>query len=250
VPRFFLYLEYDGSGFDGWQIQPNSITVQGELKRVLELIFRQPIEVMGSGRTDAGVHASHQVAHIDLDKTPDFGRFLRSLNALLPEKCKVWDIKQVHNNAHCRFDALSRSYEYRIIQRPSPLRDLNSWFLNQKLDIELLQKAAEFIPKFENFEFFSKPNPTNIGSTFCKIRDSYWELKSNDELVFHISSNRFLHHMVRYLVGSMVRIATSKLEFHQFEKILSGQYRDYVHLKAPAKGLCLSDIEYPESIWL
>ncbi len=249
MPRFFLFLEYDGSGFNGWQTQPNSLTVQGELKRVLELIYKYEMDVMGSGRTDAGVHASHQVAHVDLKEKPDFGRFLRSVNALLPNTCKVWDIIEVNESAHCRFDALNRSYEYRIIQRPSPLRNFNSWFLNQQLNVDLLQKAAELIPTFENFEFFCKPNPGNIGSTFCKIIESRWEKKSEHLFVFHISSNRFLHHMVRYLVGSMARIATGKLEMHSFKSILEGNNPEYVHLKAPAKGLCLTHVSFPDSIW-
>lgn len=246
MPRFFLYLEYDGSQFEGWQIQPGVSTVQGELNLALKTICKSEVFVYGSGRTDAGVHASFQVAHADLPQEYEKGKILRSLNALLPAGCKVWDIQLVNNDAHARFDATDRSYVYKVITNPSPLRDHTSWYLNNRLDFNLMCDAAHLITAVTNFETFSKPNPGNIGSTFCKVSLAEWKQISDDEFHFHITANRFLHHMVRYLVGSMIRIGDYKLSLERFNNVLQGIDTDYVHLKAPAKGLCLTHISFPK----
>lgn len=250
MARYFLYIEYVGTPFAGWQKQPDALTVQGELERCIKLVTRQDCLVYGSGRTDAGVHASHQVAHVDLDEVIDLQKFAYRLNSILHQQIKVWEIKAVHSEAHARFDAISRAYSYKIVTKPSPLRASNAWIMNSDLDFNLMKEAASYIPKISSFKPFSKDNPTNIGSEFCKVEIAFWESQQESEYVFSIKSDRFLHHMVRYLVGSMFKVGTQTLSLETFKNALEGNESNFVHLKAPAHGLCLTEVNYPDSCFI
>lgn len=250
VHRYFLYIDYDGTDYSGWQYQPNHPTVQAEIENALKIYFRENITIYGSGRTDAGVHASAQVAHFDWKDSIDLGKVQRGINGILPKDIRIWKIREVNPEIHARFDATHRAYTYRFVNRQTAIKSRISWFTHVPVNIELMQKAAAFIPTVTNFNPFSKENRDNIGSEFCTVTRSEWEIREDDEYLFHIRSNRFLHHMVRYLVGSMYRVGLGELDIEEFHKALKGEIPNYVHLKAPAAGLCLSEVGYEESVFV
>lgn len=250
MPRYFLYVEFLGTAYNGWQSQPDGNTIQQKIERALGLIFKvDSMPIMGSGRTDAGVHASGQVAHFDVQSDIDIGKTQFQLNGILPKDIRILRIKKVNDQAHARFDAISRTYQYRLLTSPSPLRECTAWFNAKSIHVDLLHQCATLIPEVTDFSHFSKENPGNIGSVFCNIESACWKTIKDDEYIFEIKSNRFLRHMVRYLVGGMIKTATGIHSVDDFEKALHGKIPNYVHLKAPAHALCLSEVAYPNSIF-
>ncbi|NCP84353.1 MAG: tRNA pseudouridine(38-40) synthase TruA [Bacteroidetes bacterium] len=249
--RYFLFIEYLGTNFNGWQSQPDQKTIQDEIERVLRIITgKKDLKIVGSGRTDSGVHASNQVAHLYIETELDTHKFKYQANSLMKSGISIWDIKKVKPEIHARFAATSRAYKYTIITRPSPLREQSAWFYNAEIDLKKLQACANLLTTVTDYSTFSKENPGNIGSEFCTIERAEWEKVKEDEFVFYIKSNRFLRHMVRYLVGSMLKVGKGELSIQEFEKALRGENENYVHLKAPANGLCLIEVNYPNEVFL
>ena len=240
--RYFIELAYKGKNYHGWQIQPDAISVQGKINKVISTVLRENIIITGAGRTDAGVHASQMFAHFDTDKilNNDFGF---RLNALLPDDIVIYNIKLVHNDAHARFDAHSRSYEYKIWLGRNPFSLDTSWQLyNQKLDIDLMNQAAEILYEYEDFECFSKVK-TGVYTFNCNVTNAIWVLKDN-ELTFHISANRFLRNMVRAIVGTLIDVGTKKITINDFKKIIDSKNRSNAGTSVPAKGLFLTKVAY------
>ena len=249
--RYFLFIEYLGTNFNGWQSQPDLNTIQDEIERVLRIISgKKDLKIFGSGRTDSGVHASNQVAHLDVESDLNTHKFKYQANSLMKTGICIWDIKQVNPEIHARFAASSRAYEYKIITRPSPLREQSAWFYNAEIDLDKLQECANLLSTVTDYSTFSKENPGNIGSEFCTIEHAEWKKVKEDEYVFYIKSNRFLRHMVRYLVGSMLKVGKGDLSIQEFEKALRGESDNHVHLKAPANGLCLIEVNYPSQVFI
>lgn len=240
--RYFIELAYKGKNYHGWQIQPDVISVQEEINKALSTVLKEDICIVGAGRTDTGVHASQMFAHFDTDKVlaENFGF---RLNALLPDDIVIFKTQLVHNDAHARFDASSRSYEYKIWLGRNPFSLDTSWQLyNQKLDIELMNKAAEILYEYEDFECFSKVK-TDVHTFNCKVTNAKWVVNNND-VTFHISANRFLRNMVRAIVGTLIDVGIGKITINDFRKIIESKNRSNAGTSVPAKGLFLTKVVY------
>lgn len=246
--RYFLELSYRGTQFHGWQIQKNAFTVQECLETALSTYFQTPISVMGSGRTDTGVHASMQVCHFDLELIFDREKFLKAINAILPKDISIHSIRKVKPDAHARFHALERSYVYRIIFRKSPFLDGLAWQYFFDPDVDKMNLAAKALLRHDDFESFSKVH-TEVNHFLCQIKYARWEQK-DDELLFHITANRFLRGMVRTIVGTLLDVGLGRRSVDEMDLIIESRNRLKAGKASPAKGLFLSRIEYPKDIYL
>jgi len=242
MSRFKLVCQYDGSSFHGWQLQKDKRTVQGELEKAISKLNKgKSIHVVGSGRTDAGVHAFGQVAHFDINTKLGINTLRKAINGNLNEDCYVNSVEVVNDEFHARFSAMQREYIYSCRQTRN-LLDRNRIWYTGKLNILKLNDAARILIGKHDFLSFSKKNP-QIKNTICNIYQSEW--KKTDEIVnYRISGNRFLHHMVRYLVGSMVAISQGNYSIEQLNKELYNPSSDSKQFKAPAYGLLLNHISY------
>ena len=248
INRYFLEFSYKGTHYHGWQSQANAITVQDELEDALSLLLNQPIAVVGSGRTDTGVHASQQFLHFDTEKELQEETLLKKINAILPFDIAVYRLLKVKNDAHARFDALWRSYEYRIYLKKTPFMHDSAWLFFQKLDIDAMNAAAEKLTHYDDFECFSKVK-TEVKTFICKIRTAYWEQKEH-EIVFHITANRFLRGMVRAIVGTLIEIGLGKKSPEHIIKVIESKDRGKAGKSVPPQGLYLSEVVYPENIFI
>lgn len=246
--RYFLELAYKGTKYHGWQIQANAHTVQDEINSALTTILRIPIETMGSGRTDTGVHARQQYLHFDVHENLDKGDLLKRLNAILPKDIAVYDLHEVSLDAHARFDATSRSYEYHISIRKNPFEEELSWHYFNKLDLKAMNEASALLLEVSDFECFSKVK-TGVNHFECEIKKACWEQKEQ-RLIFHITANRFLRGMVRAIVGTLVLVGEHKLDLGDFQTILQRQNRRNAGPSAPACGLYLCHVAYPAGIFI
>lgn len=246
--RYFLELSYKGTPFHGWQKQSNAFTVQECIESALSTYFRSEVSIMGSGRTDTGVHASMQVCHFDWEQEIDQFRFLKAINGILPKEIAIHKIREVKKDAHARFDADERSYFYRIIFRKDPFLEDLAWLSYFQPDVPKMNQAIEALLVQDDFECFSKVN-TEVNHFRCNIFSAHWEQNDN-ELVFHITANRFLRGMVRAIVGTLMEIGLGKRSPEDMEKIILSKDRTKAGKSAPAKGLFLSRIKYPELIYL
>lgn len=245
MPRFVVELAFDGTRYSGWQKQPETLTLQGEVETGLAIVFKQPVSIMGSGRTDAGVHAEQQFAHFDVDLDDvrfDKERFLHSLRSLVPGDILVKDIRQVDVDFHARFDAVSRQYRYQIAFERSVFDRAYSWYVGELPHIEIMFESARLLIGAYDFESFSKNNP-DLGNSFCDVSVAEFREVSGG-LHFRIKSNRFLHHMVRSITGNLVDVGRGKLSLDDFARKLEHTDRSRGGFTAPAKGLFLEKIEY------
>lgn len=246
--RYFLELSYKGTAFHGWQIQNNAFTVQECLESSLSTYLRQPITVMGSGRTDTGVHATMQVCHFDLKEGTLGENFLKGINSILPREISIHSVRPVKPDAHARFDAFRRSYFYRIIFQKSPFLDDLAWLYFHPLDVEKMNQAAQVLLRHEDFECFSKVH-TEVTHFRCQIISARWEQK-DDQLLFHITANRFLRGMVRAIVGTLIEVGLGFRKVEEMDELILSRNRAKAGKAAPAKGLFLSQILYPKDIYL
>ncbi|HET8828048.1 MAG TPA: tRNA pseudouridine(38-40) synthase TruA [Pelobium sp.] len=248
--RYFLSLSYKGSAYHGWQSQPNALAVQEVLEKALKVFFRFDVETLGCGRTDSGVHATQFYAHIDLPSQIEINqeKFLKSLNSLLPSDIAVAELISVHNDAHARFDATLRAYQYHINFQKNPFKADSSWFIKDELDLPEMQKAAAIIKDYEDFGAFCKSKADNF-TNICHIQKSEWE-KTRDGLIYHVSANRFLRNMVRAIVGTLVDVGKGKISAETMHQIIQSQNRSVAGASVPACGLFLTQVEYPYIITL
>lgn len=246
--RYFLELSYKGTPFHGWQIQKNAFTVQECLESALSTYFRKPIFVVGSGRTDTGVHASMQVCHFDLVDTLPEENFLKAINSILPKEISIHSIRAVKLDAHARFSARRRSYIYRIIFRKNPFLNEWAWQCFHNPDVEKMNEASKALLRHADFECFSKVH-TDVKHFRCEIISAHWEQKE-DQLLFHITANRFLRGMVRAIVGTLMEVGLGLRNVESMDELILSRNRAVAGKAAPAKGLSLSQIVYPEDIYL
>ncbi|MCL7753941.1 tRNA pseudouridine(38-40) synthase TruA [Polaribacter sp. Z022] len=240
--RYFIELSYNGKNYHGWQIQPDVISVQEKLNKAVSTIFQEKIEVVGAGRTDTGVHASQMFAHFDIEKEPK-GDIPHKLNSLLPHDIVVYDFFSVDNEKHARFDAKSRSYEYKIWLGRNPFLLDFSWQIHsQNLDLNLMNEAAKLLLEYTDFQTFSKVK-TDVYTYNCNVTEAVWKQVDN-ELIFYITANRFLRNMVRAIVGTLVDVGLGKISKEDFRKIIESKNRSNAGLSVPAKGLFLTKIKY------
>lgn len=244
--RYFLELSYKGTNYHGWQYQPNAISVQEKINDGLSKLLKVPINIMGAGRTDAGVHATQMFAHFDITQEFDKEVILFKINSYLPDDIVIYRFIEVGDKAHTRFDATSRSYEYRIVIGRNPFLLETSWqFFHRTLNIEIMNEAAAILLEYKDFKCFSK-SKTDVSTYNCNITNAQWILKNNN-LTFHISADRFLRNMVRAIVGTLVNVGLGKTSIEEFKNIIESRDRKRAGLSVPAKGLFLTKIVYPNS---
>jgi tRNA pseudouridine38-40 synthase len=247
--RYFIFISYKGTSYHGWQVQPNSVTVQKILDEALSVVLNEKISTIGAGRTDTGVHASFFCAHFD-SLSPDLltiKNLVFRLNQYLPADISVNSLKKVLPDASARYSAISRTYKYFISRTKDPFFDSSSWYLHGNIDIEAMNKACNILYNHSDFASFSRLH-SGAKTNICRIYHAEWE-ETDNRLVFTIRADRFLRNMVRAIVGSMVDVGFGKKDLREFEDIILAKDRCSAGKSAPAKGLFLVDIEYPEEIF-
>ncbi|MBL4605966.1 MAG: tRNA pseudouridine(38-40) synthase TruA [Flavobacteriaceae bacterium] len=240
--RYFIELSYKGTNYHGWQIQPDANSVQQEINTAISTILQEEILIVGAGRTDAGVHASQMFAHFNCKKELT-NAFVYKFNAILSNDIVIYALTKVADEKHARFDAVSRSYEYKVWLGRNPFLLETAWQLHQKeLDVEKMNEAASILLEYEDFESFSKVK-TDVRTFNCIITEAIWK-KEGQELTFYITANRFLRNMVRAIVGTLVEVGLGKKTVDDFRKVIESKKRSEAGLSVPAHGLFLTEVKY------
>jgi tRNA pseudouridine38-40 synthase len=244
--RYFLEIAYDGTHYHGWQVQPNALSVQEVLDDCLSKILRRSISSTGSGRTDTGVHASQQFVHFDVEQELDTRQLVYRLNRILPNDISARNLYMVASDAHARFNAHARTYHYYITLTKNPFKRYYAYYHSRPLDVEKMNEAAAILLQHQDFTTFSKVK----GDTRhyrCSIYEAVWR-QQGEELMFTVKANRFLRGMVRLVVGTLVDVGRGKLTVQAFEQIVASQDRSQSSGAAPAEGLFLAKVEYPDEL--
>lgn len=249
MKRYFIYLSYNGSAYNGWQVQPGKPTIQAELEKALSTVLREDIAVKGAGRTDTGVHASYFVAHFDSDNAAHIlDRLVYKLNSLLPHDIAVKRITEVKADAHARFSAISRTYSYVISTKKDPFNIKLRAKIFDKPDIALMNIAAKYMLDYKDFTSFSKLH-TDVKTNICNIEFANWKAM-DDQIVFEIKADRFLRNMVRAIVGTHLDIGRGKYKPEYIKSIIESMDRSAAGKSVEPNGLYLTDIQYPEDIFI
>lgn len=247
--RFFIYFSYKGTAYHGWQIQPNGISVQEVLTRTLCTILRTELEIVGAGRTDTGVHAKLMVAHFDFEGTLPLAFDLTAkLNSFLPNDIAIFKIVEVKPDAHARFDAISRRYEYHIVTQKNVFKNDLAARESFKLNFEAMNAAAKTLTEFRDFTSFSKLH-TDVKTNNCVITHAAWSQQA-DGWIFTIQADRFLRNMVRAIVGTLFEVGRQKMSVEEFKAVIEAKNRCKAGASVPAHGLYLVDIKYPNDIFI
>lgn len=243
--RYFIKLAYKGTNYSGWQIQPNAPSVEATIETALSTILSEAIDIVGCGRTDTGVHAKEYYAHFDFEG--DFPKaFVPRLNKFLPKDIVIFEIKKVSDEAHARFGATHRAYQYHIVFDKNPFEIETAWsyYNARNLDVEKMQEAAQLLLNYKEFEPFCKAGHQS-NTVLCDVRRAEWEIKE-DRLVFHIAANRFLRGMVRLIVGACINIGIGKITIKDLKTAMDTQTTVKKSYSVPAEGLYLCDIRYDD----
>lgn len=240
--NYKMILQYDGTGYSGWQIQENAKTIQQEIINAIKIILKEEVNLIGSGRTDAGVHALGQVANFRSEKEIDLYKFQFSLNSILPQDISVLSIEKVRESFHSRFDAKKRSYIYLISQFKSPFYKNYSFFYPQKIDLEILSDLSKLFLGRKNFSSFCKKK-SEVENKFCEVNEISWS-NQFDLIVFKVSADRFLHGMVRAIVGTLLKALKMEKPEEYIQEVFRSEDREFAGEAVPAKGLFLYKVEY------
>ncbi|GAA0536385.1 tRNA pseudouridine(38-40) synthase TruA [Chitinophaga japonensis] len=243
--RYFIEVSYKGTTFAGFQVQENADTVQAAIDRALSILFRDRIVTTGSSRTDAGVHALQNFLHFDT-ALPLHPQFLYKINAILPQDIVLKAVYQVPPDAHARFAALGRSYEYYLYTRKDPFMRDRGYYFPYRIDLDKLEAAAAIVKDYTDFTTFSKRN-TQVKTFLCAIQESYWTVKDT-HFVYNVAANRFLRGMVRGLVGTMLRVGRGRLSLEEFRQVIEGRDCTRADFAVPPQGLFLVQVAYPEGL--
>lgn len=243
ILRYFIEFAYNGKNYHGFQSQPDAASVQETLEKALSTLLRETIAIVGAGRTDAGVHAKQMFAHFDTEQILDYSILTKKLNSFLPIDIVVYRIFEVDKEAHTRFDASSRTYEYYIHTYKDAFIQEGSWYCHQTLDVDAMNNACKILFEYTDFECFSKVH-TDVNTFNCKISEAYWEQNGN-QLKFTITADRFLRNMVRAIVGTLINIGTHKIDENQLKQIIESKNRSQAGFSVPAHGLYLVKVKYP-----
>ena len=246
--RYFITFTYRGTDFHGSQTQPNGNTVQAEMEQAFATILRTPVALTFAGRTDAGVHADKMVAHFDVEKAVP-ANFAARLNNLLPDSIAIRDLQRVTDEAHARFDALERTYHYRITMRKDPFASQTRTRVKEGLDFEAMNKAAQLLLGKQDFASFCRVH-TDVKTTICDVREARWVVENEYEAYFVITADRFLRNMVRAVVGTLFEIGRGKMTQAQLADIIAAKDRCKAGHSAPAEGLSLVEIKYPKNLFI
>ena len=247
MARYFLEISYNGTPYHGWQRQPNAITIQQVLEEKLSTILRSTIHIVGAGRTDTGVHAKQIMAHFDFVDQLETDKLVYKMNSILPAEIAIQKIKLVPPEAHARFDATSRCYEYLISLKKDPFLIRNAYYVKKPLDLDVMNKAANILLNHTNFKCFSK-SKTDVKTYNCNIAEAFWK-KEGDVLVFRIRADRFLRNMVRAITGTLLEVGSGKRKVADMHEIIESKNRSNAGVSVPAKGLYLTQVKYPNSIF-
>jgi tRNA pseudouridine38-40 synthase len=251
VHRYFIRLSYNGTAFCGWQFQPNAPTVQEELNKKMSMLLREQIECVGCGRTDSGVHARKFYAHFDSvkDDLADNEKVIFRLNKILPDGIAIQQIyKMASDNAHARYSATWRSYEYHISRVKDPFGPDLSWELHEKLNMAAMNRGAKVLLEYKDFISFSKTGG-NSKTTLCEVKKAGWH-RTETGMYFTITANRFLRNMVRAIVGTLVDVGRGKITPEDVHRIIKSGKRSQAGTSVPAEGLYLTEIKYPVAFGL
>ena len=241
--RRFIQLSYDGAAYHGWQKQPNARSVQQTLQEALSMLLQTDIEVVGAGRTDAGVSARMMVAHFETDKACDNEQLVYKLNKLLPHDIAVQRIWEVSDEMHARFSASSRTYHYYIHTRKDPFVRQYSWLVTFPLDFARMNEAASRLPDFDDFTSFSKVN-TDTKTNLCNVTEARWTQEGENTWRFTITANRFLRNMVRAIVGTLIEVGRGRMTVDEFCQVIEQRNRCSAGDSVPGHALSLVDVSY------
>jgi tRNA pseudouridine38-40 synthase len=244
--RYLFQISYLGTNYHGWQSQNNAVGVQEIVEKTLSTILREEISIVGSGRTDTGVHCAKQFFHADIEKTFEKDKLIIQLNSYLPKDIAIHRIQKIKPGASARYDAFERTYQYHITQIKDPLRTGLSFYCFKSLDVPTMNKAAALLVGLHDFECFSKVK-TDVNHFLCDIKRANWNQKK-ELLVFTITANRFLRGMVRAVVGTLLDVGTGKISMKEFQEIIKSKDRKKAGMNVPPDGLFLTDVKYPKSI--
>ncbi len=250
--RFFIRFAYDGTAFHGSQRQPNGITVQETMEQALAMIFREEVPLTFAGRTDAGVHAREMYAHMDIGEQAmrrEGERLVFRLNGILPDSIAIYDIYPVKDDAHARFDAVRRTYEYHIVDHKDPFLCQQATRVRLGLDFDAMNEAAQLLIGKQDFASFCRTN-TDVKTTICDLTHAEWRELGNGHAVFTIAADRFLRNMVRAVVGTLFEVGRGKMTKEQFAEVIAQHNRCAAGDSAPAEGLYLTKVEYPKELFL
>jgi tRNA pseudouridine38-40 synthase len=245
--RYFLEVAYKGTNYSGFQSQKNANTIQAEIQKAFKIILKKELELTGSSRTDAGVHAYQNYFHFDIESELS-SQLVYNLNAILPVDIALKDLRKVNDNAHCRFDAVSREYKYHIYQKKNPFLTDTAFYFPYTLDIEAMQKAAVVIKDYSDFTSFSKRN-TQVKSFVCDIKESSWVIHDG-RLIYNVKANRFLRGMVRALTATMLNLGRRKIDLTTFRRIIETKDCTLANFSAPAHGLFLTEVCFPGNYFI
>lgn len=245
--RYFFEISYNGTHYHGWQNQKNAVGVQQVVEEALSKLLREDISIVGSGRTDTGVHCIQQFFHADIEKVFIPNDLVHRLNAFLPKDIAIRNIFQVRDEAHARYDAYERSYQYKITRVKDPLLVGYAYYYFRDLDIPTMERASALLIGEHDFECFSKVK-TDVNHFICNIKEASWNQKG-DVLVFSITANRFLRGMVRAVVGTLLDVGNGKLTVKQFQEVLKSKDRKKAGMNAPPEGLYLTQVKYHKSLY-
>lgn len=241
--RYFLKISFNGKNYHGWQVQENAHSVQAELEKSLSVYLQEKFSTIGCGRTDTGVHAKLFYVHFDVAKEiENENHFIHHLNCLLPHDIAIHQLIKVKPEAHARFDAVTRTYEYYIYQKKDPFLKESAYFFPHPLDLKKMNDACAILKEYEDFSAFSKSR-TQVKTNLCKIKEANWK-EASSQLMFRISADRFLRNMVRAIVGTMTEVGESRMDEKEFRNVIEGKSRSEAGLSVPAHGLYLVDVKY------
>ena len=244
MKRYFIEISYNGELYHGWQVQPNAMSVQEEIETVLtRLNSNSKVDVVGCGRTDAGVHAHHYIFHIDLDLKLTFSDFLFKANKMLSDNISFHNICEVEEDKHARFSAKKRTYRYFIHNKKNPFKHKLSWYNSKSFNLAKMNESASLLIGTKDFTSFSKVN-TDVKTNICSVYEAKWVKVNENEFYFEISADRFLRNMVRAIVGTLLEVGIENIEPDHIETILKLKDRGEAALSVPAHGLFLWEIIY------
>jgi tRNA pseudouridine38-40 synthase len=246
--RYFFEIAYNGSLYNGWQSQNNATGVQSVVESALSKLLREQIEIVGSGRTDTGVHCEQQFFHADIAKAFNCQQLLLRLNSFLPKDIAIRNINEVKPNASARYDAVERTYRYEITRVKNPFRQDLSWHFFKDVDLQTMNAAAALLVGEHDFECFSKVK-TDVNHFICNVKKAEWR-ESDNNMSFIITANRFLRGMVRAIVGTLLDVGTGKISIKEFQQIIQGKDRKKAGANVPAHGLYLVRVKYPPGIFI
>jgi tRNA pseudouridine38-40 synthase len=246
--RYFFEISYNGKNYNGWQSQKNGVGIQSVVEEAMSTLLQTPIEIVASGRTDAGVHCEQQFFHTDIARLFDEGFLRQKLNSFLPADIAIRSIRKVNSDASARYDAIERSYRYQITRTKNPFLTGYAWHYFKEMDIGTMNTAAALLHGEQDFECFSKVH-TDVNHFVCDIKRAEWYQKG-EMVTFSISANRFLRGMVRAVVGTLLDVGSGKITVSEFEKIIKSKDRKKAGANVPPYGLYLEKVRYQDSIFL